>query len=225
MKDRQRVQEHVVRREAPVRRREPRHWTEDCRGSASRPSSGPSCRRCRATPRDRPAVRAATGAGSAACAASAKLPVPSAFRTARAAPQPAATGASVDFGPPVAEKEPRPRIGDEIRDLGGGIGGVERQEDDAGPDRAGDDGEHVGALFQLQRHPVARLQPRGDQRAGKTGSPFGEVGMADPAAVPKDQEVLPAALMPPEKCVVKMIGHAAPVVSTWPKYPRRGQEF
>ncbi len=116
------------------------------------------------------------------------------------------------LGAAIAEQEFRPGITHEIRDLGWGIGGIERQKDDTRPDRPGDDRQHVGTFLQLQRHPVAGPKPHGHQRPGKPCSAVGKGGMADPPPVRQDQEIGVAPLVPPEESVVKMISHGLPLL-------------
>ena len=55
----------------------------------------------------------------------------------------------------IADDERRLGIADEIVELGGRVGGVERQEDGAGPHAAEIEKQRLGRFFDLHRDPVA----------------------------------------------------------------------
>ena len=165
VKDGQRVDQPVRRREPPDVDQASARSTTGSRGSASRPSSGRSCPRCRGSPPDR-RRRAALVSNSAAAAAIASAKVPS-----RATPRlSTARRPSCCVSAQAAERPGRQTVSAgsaslrKILELGERIGGVERQQRRARPEARERQHDHVGRLVDLRRDAVAGLDPERDQR-------------------------------------------------------------
>ena len=107
----------------------------------------------------------------------------------------------------VDDEDPRAGIADEIFCLGGGVGGVERQDDQAGLRAARHDAKRVGRLVDLQRDPVARLRARAGQGVGVAGGIAGEGGMGHRAGPRNVQERRVAPGIRAEEAVVERVGH------------------
>ena len=169
MKNRQRVNEPVRGSEAPAVDQRQRVRRRDFRASASPPSSGRSCPRCRGS---RPDRRSRAGPSRTRAArrrfASAKVP-------SRLTPRLSTRGrpsfrASVRTGvEPVgpAEDERGLGVAEEIFELGQRIGGVQRQQDRAGAKAGQRDHNHVGRFLDLRRDAVAGPDPERGQRMSR----------------------------------------------------------
>ena len=116
----------------------------------------------------------------------------------------------------IADEQRRARILDEVRDLVRGIGGVERQEDDAGSEGGEVEGEGLRCLLDLHRHPVAGPEADVGERARRRQRPGVErrPGHRPPGRV--GQERGRACSERREKGVVERVGHRAS--SSFPRF-------
>jgi len=106
-----------------------------------------------------PASRATVGKVAGRVAAmSARLPSPLASRVTTFASRASTRPATPLLHRRIADHQRGPGVADEIVQLVEGVGGVQRQEDRAGPDRRQVKVQVLGAFLDLHRHPVAGLQ-------------------------------------------------------------------
>jgi len=113
------------------------------------------------------------------------------------------------FGLGRADQQAGTAIGDEIADLGGGIGGVQRQVDDPGLNRAGIKRQGGGRFADLDRHPVAGPQPRRAHRIGDARGQAQEPSIADRTALPVQERAGSVDMRPEQRVIerVRRLGH------------------
>ena len=129
MEDRQRVDQHIARLPAPPAHAACAHCSAGCRASASRPCCARWCRWCRGCAASSSAALNAGSCSSLCCAArSSRLPLRSSFSVKTfCTPALNANGLSQAKLRPLHTTTRRLGVADEVLDLAGLVGGVQRQ--------------------------------------------------------------------------------------------------
>ena len=221
MEDRQRVQQHVIPREAPIAGQDLCIGQEVLlgqHGALGAPGG------TRGIEQRREIIGPPLGIGEFRLLAAGALDEASATPGVEGLQGSAARpGDGLDRLVPRGIDDHQGRLGirDEIVELGDGIGRVERQEDHPRPCRREIEDDRLGTLLDLDGQPVARLQAVGGKGIRIAGRVLQQPTIGEGAPIGRFQKNLAGIGDPAEETMEEMGGHAGGELSGQVAVPRR----